>query len=177
MTCNPDKHYRRSLRLKGYDYSQAGAYFVTICTHNQACIFGDIVNGEMRLNDYGGVVEKEWMKTASIRKNVELDVFVVMPNHFHGIVSIVNAISVGATRRVAPTLRGLISNSIGAIVGQFKSIVTKNIHKMGFRDFKWQRNYYEHVIRDEKDINEIREYIITNPLKWAMDSENPNNLL
>ncbi|MGB2854964.1 MAG: transposase, partial [Dehalococcoidia bacterium] len=76
-----DKHRRHSIRLKDYDYSQAGAYFVTICTHNRELIFGDVVKGEMRLNEYGRVVETEWIKTADIRKNVELDVFVVMPNH------------------------------------------------------------------------------------------------
>jgi REP element-mobilizing transposase RayT len=175
MPRNTYGHSRRSIRLKGYDYSQTGAYFITICAHKGLCVFGDIRNGVVQLNDFGRIVEREWLRTAKIRSNVELDVFVVMPNHFHGIISIVNDTSVGATRRVAPTTHSLTSNSIGATVGQFKSIVTKNIRKIGFHSFKWQRNYYEYVIRNEDDLNEIREYIINNPRKWELDAENPNN--
>ncbi len=175
MRPNISKHGRRSIRLKGYDYSQPGAYFITICTHTGACVFGEIVNGEMQLNNLGRIVEKEWITTADVRNNIKLDVFIVMPNHFHSIIFIANNASVGATRRVAPTTPHLLSNSIGAIIGQFKSIVTKNIRKTTFHNFTWQRNYYEHVIRDEDDLNEIREYIINNPLKWELDAENPDN--
>ena len=95
---NPDIHRRRSVRLQGYDYSQAGAYFVTICTWERGCLFGEIVDGEMRLNEYGCVVQNEWLKTADIRDKVELDYYVIMPNHFHGIL-VIN--DVGATRWVA----------------------------------------------------------------------------
>lgn len=106
MRYDPDKHHRRSIRLHGYDYAQAGAYFVTICTQNRECLFGDIEDGEMRLNDYGRVVEEEWLRTATIRREVELDAFIVMPNHVHGII-VINAerrsqANVGATRWVAP---------------------------------------------------------------------------
>jgi len=173
MVYNPEKHHLRSIRLKDYDYSQAGVYFITICTHNRECIFGDVVDGEMRLNEFGQVVKTEWLKTAKIRDNVELDEFNVMPNHLHGIIMIIDV--VGATRRVAPTI-GLQSNSLGSIIGQFKSIVTKNIRKMGLCTFKWQRNYYEHIIRNEKEFNQIREYVISNSLKWELDTENPKNI-
>lgn len=122
MRYDPDKHHRRSIRLHGYDYAQAGAYFVTICTQNRECLFGDIEDGEMRLNDYGRVVEEEWLRTATIRREVELDAFIVMPNHVHGII-VINAerrsqANVGATRRVAPTPRpkGPAPNSLGAIL-------------------------------------------------------------
>ena len=186
MTCNPDKYCRHSIRLKAYDYSQAGAYFVTICAHNRECVFGNVVKGEMRLNKYGRVVEAEWIKTANIRNNVELDVFVVMPNHLHGVLVIVGGVGDMAgrgTARRAPT--GMnerfgkpTSGSLPTIVRSFKSAVTKRINELRCtpETHVWQRNYYEHVIRDEWDLNEIREYIMSNPLKWEMDRENPENL-
>lgn len=171
---NHDIHHRRSIRLKDYDYSKAGAYFVTVCAWQRGCLFGEILDGAMRLNEYGRVVETEWLKTMDVRDNVELDYYIVMPNHFHGILVITDdvgatrrvarnntvhetmnhAIQRGATHRVAPT-RTLQSNTIGAIMGQFKSIVTKQINKI--RDNPgypvWQRNYYEHVIRSEDELN------------------------
>ena len=102
MTSDPSKHRRRSIRLQGYDYSWAGAYFVTVCAHDRACLFGDLVNGDMRLNDAGKIVWDEWLRTGDIRSNVELDVFVVMPNHFHAIVCLSNEPRRG-DRPVAPT--------------------------------------------------------------------------
>ena len=183
MTCNPDKHERRSIRLRDYDYSQAGAYFVTICTYNKVCLFGKVVDGEMQLNECGRVVEEEWVKTAEIRKNVELNEFIIMPNHIHGII-VINESNVGATCRspkgegTSPLPKGPGSASLGAIISGFKSAATKRINEL--RDTPntplWQRNYYEHVIRNEDDLNEIREYIVNNPLKWHLDSENPNNV-
>jgi putative transposase len=170
---NLGKYHRRSIRLKNYDYSQPAAYFITICTHNNKNVFGDVVNGKMQVNKYGRAVEMEWRKTASIRNNVKLDIFAVMPNHFHGIMFITNDICVGATRRVPPTASGPKPNSVGAIVGQFKSIATKRIRKMGLYSFKWQRNYYEHIIKDESELNRMREYILNNPLRWQFDRENP----
>ncbi|ROR02911.1 hypothetical protein EDC27_0153 [Desulfosoma caldarium] len=133
----PQRHHRRSIRLKGYDYTLPGAYFVTIVTHDRACLFGQVVNGEMRLNDTGKIAREEWFAAARIRPYIRLDEheFVVMPNHVHGILWIVD--TVGATRRVAPTRRvanrvdptrpptGVASHSIGAIIGQFKSATTK----------------------------------------------------
>lgn len=177
---DPQRHHRRSIRLKEYDYTQPGAYFITICTHGRAPLFRDVVDGEMRLNEYGEIVCAEWFKTVQLRPYVVLheDEFVVMPNHIHGIVWIVD--DVGATRRVAPTKTnppaGPAPGSIGAIVGQFKSAVTRRINQRrgtpGVR--VWQRNYYEHIIRHERALNAIRRYIAENPLRWHLDRYNPH---
>jgi len=167
-------HHRRSIRLRGYDYSQAGAYFITICTHEQICLFGEIINGEMRLNDAGQIVHDEWLRTADIRPNVELDAFVVMPNHFHGIVFLSDESRRG-DRPVAPTPMGPTPHSIGAIMAGFKSAATKRINELRGTPGAplWQRNNYEHIIRDDESLNSIREYITNNPLQWEMDRENP----
>lgn len=182
---NPKIHHRRSIRLKEYDYRRAGAYFITICSWNNECLFGSISDGKIQLNEYGQIVNVEWLQTGVVRPNVKLDTFIVMPNHIHGII-ILNEDArtiqpvVGSPRRVAPTGRpnGPVSGSIGAIVGQYKSIVTKRINKMrnttGFNI--WQRNYYEHIIRNENELNRIREYIINNPTRWAEDENNPENI-
>lgn len=176
MSRHPGTHRRRSLRLKGYDYAQAGAYFVTICTQNRACWFGEVVDGKMRLNVFGEIAREEWFRTGQIRPNVELDAFVIMPNHIHGIIVIRG--NVGATRQVAPTKHpaGPVSGSIGAIVGQFKSITAKRINELRGtpRVPVWQRNYYERIIRDELALARIREYIANNPRQWALDRENPS---
>ncbi len=179
-----NRHRRRSIRLIGYDYTQPGAYFVTIVTHERGCLFGKVVNGAMQLNPLGEIVRAEWFKTAELRPYVRLDEreFVVMPNHIHGIIWIVDDDDnddVGATRRVAPTIpRGPIPRSIGAIIGQFKSAVTKRINAMRNRASApiWQRNYYEHIIRNDSSRNRIRQYILENPLRWHLDRENPNRL-
>ena len=177
---NPQRYRRRSIRLPGHDYTQPGAYFVTICTYNREPLFGQVVDGKMVMNAFGRIVWEEWFRTAQVRPNVELfeDEFVVMPNHIHGIIWIVGE-PVGATRRVAPTdghPRGPVPGSIGAIVGQFKSIVTKRINQMrgtpGAR--VWQRNYYERIIRNERALNAIRRYIAENPLRWYRDRYNPD---
>jgi REP element-mobilizing transposase RayT len=171
MKYNPDIHHRRSIRLKGYDYSQAGAYFVTICTQNRECLFGDVLNGEMVLNDAGKIVADEWMRTGEIRDEIELDEWVVMPNHFHGIVMIRRG-----DRPVAPTLPGPRPKSIGSLMSGFKSAVTKRINDIRNSPGAkiWQRNYYEHIICNENELNSIREYIVNNPLKWEFDRENPD---
>ena len=179
MISVPDIHHRHSIRLKGYDYGQAGAYFITICAWQRQCLFGEVVNDKMVLSNKGRVVAEEWENTETIRKNIILDEFVVMPNHFHGIMFFSDHVGAmhqqRATHRVAPT--GPRSGSIGAIMAQFKSIVTKHIttcHNSRACSV-WQRNYYERVIRNENELSRAREYIINNPLKWAMDNENPLN--
>ncbi|HZJ35879.1 MAG TPA: transposase [Gillisia sp.] len=191
---NPNIHHRRSIRLKGYDYSQAGLYFITICCQDRECRFGKIENDEMILNELGNIAYVEWMKLAERFSNFELDVFQIMPNHMHGIIALKNPVGAGftpaqndtnapndlapndinnqndgykgAAARVAPT--------IGDIVGGFKSLVangcldiykSKN-EKMG--KF-WQRNFHEHIIRNEQSYHRIREYIINNPAKWSDD--------
>ena len=176
-------HSRRPLRLRAYDYSQPGAYFVTLCTHNRQCMFGNISDNEMLLNSQGRIVEEEWLRTAHIRRQVTLDTFVVMPNHIHGIVVINESTfsaNVGATRRVAPTHggHGPAPGTLGAIVGQFKSTATKRINasRGSPKSLVWQRNYYEHVVRNEESLNRIREYIVNNPQHWDADENNPANL-
>ena len=182
-----DRHHRRSLRLSGYDYSQNGAYFVTVCTQNRECLFGKIENGEMLLNDAGRIVLEEWVKTAEIRSNIELDECVVMPNHFHGILVVSDrrgtARRAPTTRRAptarrAPTMERFgqpVSGSIPTVIRSFKSAVAKRINEMRQTPALqlWQRNYYEHVIRNESEWNRIRQYIIDNPMRWNMDRENP----
>lgn len=167
--------HRRSIRLRGYDYSQVGAYFVTVCTKDRRCLFGNAADGEMQLNDAGRIVADEWIKTAEMRNNVELDEWVVMPNHFHGILVVTNG---RGTARRAPTLEQFgqpVSGSIPTIIRSFKSAVTKRINEMrGMPGAKsWQRNYYEHIIRNNDELNRIREYIANNPVQWGMDRENP----
>ena len=191
---NPRLRYRRFLRLKNHDYRQAGAYYVTICTQSREFLLGEVVDGVMQLNAFGKIVEREWLNTAAIRPSVELDAFVVMPNHIHVIIMLtdqegathrqegathrVAATTTGeATARVARTTRahGPASGSLGAIIGQFKSVVTKEINQLRTRPGApvWQPNYYEHVIRNEQDLECIRAYIANNPGRWAEDSENP----
>jgi putative transposase len=304
MPYDPNRHHRRSIRLKGYDYSQAGAYFITICTQDRACLFGKVVNGEMRLNDAGRMVLAEWNMLPERFPHVVLDAFVVMPNHVHGIVVITNPATDdtattapkivgtglvpvpnagtmdaapnagtmgavpdagtmgavpdagtmgaapdagtmgaapnagtmgaapnagtmgaapnagtmgaapdagmmgavpddGATTRVAPTAATIVGTglvpvpddgattrattrtttrvapTVGDIVGAFKSRVTveyiRGVKTSGWPPFRgrlWQRNYYEHIIRNERALNAIRQYIIENPRRWQMDREN-----
>ena len=178
---DPKRHHRRSIRLKGYDYTQPGAYFVTICTYQRASLFGRVVDGEMAVNELGKIVREEWFRTARVRPYVELfdDEFVVMPNHIHGIIWIVDDKHV-AQRRCAPTggitPTNVVPGSLGAIIRAFKSIVTKRINALRGTPGApvWQRNYYEHIIRTERALNRIRRYIVENPLRWHFDRYNPN---
>ena len=163
--------------------SQAGAYFITICAYNRECIFGDILEEQMRLNRYGEIVNSEWLKTINMRRNLMLDAYIIMPNHVHGIILIsdFDSRSRGTLQR-APTFEHFgkpVSNSIPTIIRLFKSSATKQINALrGTPGIPvWQRNYYEHVIRNEYHLSEIREYILNNPLKWDLDSENPKTLI
>lgn len=169
-----NKHRRRSIRLRGYDYSQPGAYFVTIVTHDRECLFGEIVEGQMRLSPYGRIATEEWARTADVRTNVVLDTFAVMPNHIHGII-IITGRGTAAPCPYEPAFGKSIPHALPTIIGQIKSITTKRINII--RDTPglpvWQRNYYEHVIRNDHELDRIREYIANNPMQWAMDLENP----
>jgi REP element-mobilizing transposase RayT len=247
-----EQHHRRSIRLKDYDYAQPGAYFVTVCTQERACLFGHVVNGEMRLNDAGQMVREEWFSSATIRPYVRFNEneLVVMPNHMHAIIWIVSP-TVGATggspessRTLLPTGESPVSScvslpngvvrisdddavnangrgvwpydtqdipgvgatggspetsctsspdggsptsspngpkhgSIGAIMAGFKSVTAKRINQMrGTPGTKvWQRNYHEHVIRDEASLDAIRQYIMGNPARWAEDPEDPAGIV
>ena len=187
---NPDIHHRRSIRLKGYDYAQAGLYFITICTHNRECIFGEIINGEMGLNELGEIAFNEWKKTPEIRPNVELGEYVIMPNHMHGIIRLLDRGELHSSNDIhelhssndSDNIKGEFnsplrspSQTIGAIVRGYKSSVTKQINLLNLTgEFNspqriWQRNYHEHIIRDEKSYNNISNYILNNPLNWTED--------
>jgi REP element-mobilizing transposase RayT len=178
MPYNPKIHKRRSIRLKGYDYSKAGLYFITICVQNRECLFGKIENEEMVLNDAGKMIETEWMNLKIRFPNIELNEFVVMPNHFHGILEIVGATLVvapiddimekGQPQGIAP-----MNKTIGNMMDAFKSITTveyiRGVKNLGWKPFNgklWQRNYYEHIIRNQQSYENISNYIQNNPAKW-----------
>lgn len=193
MTYNPNKHHRRSVRLKGYDYSQTGLYYITICVQNRACLFGKIENGNMILNDAGHMIENEWLKLTERFKNIVLHEYVIMPNHFHAILEIVgtnvmisqnnttirnengepNLYAKGQPQGIAPTN----GKTVGDMIGAFCSITTveyirsvKNNNWQPFDKKIWQRNYWEHIIRDGQSHEKILEYIITNPENWNNDT-------
>jgi REP element-mobilizing transposase RayT len=182
MTYNPAIHHRRSIRLKGYDYSQAGAYFITVVVQGRENLFGEIVNGEMRLNAAGEIVLQTWNDLPRRFPSIELDASVIMPNHGHGII-VIGHDTVGATLAspdASSNDQGAASSAptndaptLAAIMRAFKSISAISVNRQLAREGQplWQRNYYEHIIRDEKDLNRIREYIINNPLKWESDTE------
>ena len=179
MNYNPDIHHCRSIRLKGYDYLQAGLYFITICTQNRLCLFGKIENREMILNDPGIMIERQWQELIYRFDNIKADEFIVMPNHFHGIVKFVGVPLVGTQNTKQQPTTGQpqgIAPTVGDVVGAFKSLTTneyirgvKNNRWSRFNKKLWQRNYYEHIIRNEKSCYHILEYIQNNPLKWQDD--------
>ena len=190
-----DRFRVESTRVPGWDYSAPSFYFVTICTRNRACNLGDIVNGALVPSLAGQIVTEEWLTTPEVRPNVGLDAWIIMPNHLHGIIVINELLpTVETTRRAVlnpeqpdetteglesqtrrPSGSSLQGGSLGAIVGQFKSVCTKRIRREYDSDFAWQTRYYEHIIRDERSLNRIRDYIDANPAKWHEDKENPSN--
>jgi len=184
------KWNRRSIRLTGYDYSEAGAYFVTACTQGRECLFGEVIEGEMKLNDTGRMIQTVWDELPGYYPGVDTDEFILMPNHIHGIIILTpnvgagpracleNDQGIGQPRGVAPTTRSL---SLPDVIHRFKSLTTARyrhgVSQKGWLPFPgklWQRNYYEHIIRDENDLSQIRQYIQENPLKWDLDPENPS---
>jgi putative transposase len=176
MTYNPEKHHRRSIRLKGYNYASPGAYFVTICVQERECVLGDVVNGEMVLNDLGEVVGESWSWLAEQYPYVTLDEWVVMPNHLHGIIIMTDDAGRGASRRAPPSTVPTKRKPLGQLVGAFKTVSTKRInqiHNTVGASF-WQRGFYEHIVRSERGLDAIRQYVIDNPLKWESDRDNPN---
>ncbi len=178
MGVSENKFHRRSVRLKGYDYSSPGAYFVTVVTYHRAHLFGEVINGKMKLYPYGEIAQGEWYRSAELRPNVRLhpDEFVVMPNHIHGIIWIDDNRTGAATLR--PDVRSEIElksivkpKSLAAIIRSYKSAVTYQIN--AFRESRgapiWQRNYYEHIIRNQAELDRIANYIQTNPVNWTDD--------
>lgn len=209
---DPQKHHRRSIRLKGFDYSSEGAYYVTIVAQGRECLFGEIVDGEMRLNEYGEIVQKWWDEIPIHFPNVELGVFVIMPNHVHGIIYIIeerrgevlsprdnpNANNLNDTNQGGKMLPNDIPNinnrdagklggetpplrkpTLGQIVAYFKYQSTKEMNRIetpnAITRF-WQRNYYEHIIRNEKELQQKTDYILDNPSRWDEDDENTAKL-
>lgn len=186
MTQFQDKYRIESTRWIEWDYSQSGPYFVTICTARMACCLGNIVSRSVKLSRWGVIVQEEWLRTPEIRPGISLDVFAIMPNHFHAIIAIANeskglgslvethsnaSSDLESRNRFGPQQRNLAS----AIRG-FKGAAARRIHSAGFSDFAWQARFYDHVIRNEKALDEIREYILENPVKWESDRENPEGL-
>ena len=174
---NSRKHRRKSIRIKGYDYSQAGAYFITICTHNRECLFGEAANGEMRLTRLGEIVKTSFTDLPHRYQEIELDYFTVMPNHIHVIIAITN---VGAIHELPlppndpmHRRRMLIPEIIGYVKMNTAKRINQSRNTPGAR--VWQRNYYEHIIRNDDELNQMREYISQNPLQWELDEENPRN--
>ena len=155
------KHHRRSIRLKNYDYSQGGAYFVTICTFNKECLLGNILDGEMQLSEIGKVVADCWRWLGEQYDYVYLDEWIIMPNHLHGIIVITDE-SRGGSRTARP--KGVKRKPLGRLIGAFKTVSTKCINDIRKTSHMpvWQRNYYEHIIRNEKELNGTREYIVNN---------------
>ena len=187
MKYNPQKHNRRSIRLKGYNYSRAGLYFVTICTQNRACLFGDIVNGEMIINDAGEMVEHWYYELENKFHDMKCRTMVVMPNHFHCMIEIVGAAHVRADLRVCPNDSDENRNDSGKHTGSplpkiiqwFKTMTTnayiRGVKNNGWQRFDrklWQRNYWEHIVRNQHEYQRIAQYIIDNPRKWYNDKLN-----
>jgi len=160
------KPRRKPLRFHGYNYSQPGAYFVTICTHDRRCLFGRIVDGEMKLNRFGSAVEACWHSLTQHYFHIDLDSFVVMPNHIRGIVCLTDGAAIDE--------RGKARHGLAEVVGAFKAFSSRQINALRHRNEPvWQRNYFEHIIRNEESLNRVREYIETNPTRWHIDRENP----
>lgn len=177
MEYDPEKHHRRSIRLREYDYTTHGAYFVTICTYKWLNMFGKLRDGAMRLNSIGEMAADCWSDIPNHFEYAGIDLSVVMPNHFHGIFFLVDHGGEGTACR-APTVAGFgkpMAGSLSTVVRSFKSAVTKqvNLYRKSPGSPVWQRNYYERVIRDEDELNCIRQYILDNPLHWDMDRNNP----
>jgi len=182
MSYNPEKHHRRSIRLKGYDYSQPGWYFVTICIQNREMILGNIENGMMILINIGKIINHHWQRQPHIFKNIELDRYQIMPNHLHGIIHIAGVKhsekhiseklndSGGNASPLQPP-HGTVPGSLGAIMQNFQSVTARKINKIRKTPAArlWQRNYYDHIIRDENDYLTHWRYIEENPMKWHED--------
>ncbi|MBI5635138.1 MAG: hypothetical protein HZA15_16845 [Nitrospirae bacterium] len=188
MMYYPEIHHRQSIRLKEYDYCRSGAYFVTVCAWKKESILGEIENSEMLLNEYGRIVQEQRNTLPGHFENVTIDEFVVMPNHMHGIITLnscrgeVSSPPEPNSKTITISIQGVDTPpvrkpALGQVVAYLKYQSAKKINII--RDTPgmplWQRNYYEHIIRDERELHTIREYIRYNPLKWEEDDENPDS--
>jgi REP element-mobilizing transposase RayT len=180
MKYDPQKHHRRSIRLKGYDYSQIGAYFVTMVTKNRVHSLGVVADDLVRLSEVGLKAETFWVEIPNHFPNVELDDYVVMPNHLHGILVITSTVGVEyiqplpepESRPRHHEYQHVLPGSIGSVIRSYKSAVTRWAKNNGAPEFQWQRDYYEHVVRNDAELYRIRAYILNNPAAWATDAEN-----
>jgi REP element-mobilizing transposase RayT len=180
MPYDREKHRRRSIRLPSYDYTSDGAYFVTICVHGGACLLGEVIDGDMQLSDWGRIASDCWHVIPEHFDHVAPDEFVIMPNHVHGIIAVTGVVR--AQQCCAPTepsplaQNKVMPGSLGAIIRSYKSAVTKQINQLRGTPGTpfWQRNYWEHIIRNEHSLNSIREYIQNNPAHWAEDQLHPD---
>ncbi|MFH1395246.1 MAG: transposase [Candidatus Omnitrophota bacterium] len=163
---------RKLNRLKKYDYSLAGYYYVTLCTHGRREIFGGIENYEMKINQYGKIVERVWLQIPEHCSNVELGEFIVMPNHIHGIMIINNPVGTG---HALSSNKNTKNNNLSVIIGSFKSAASKQINQLNNMSFKWQRSFYDHIIRTTHSLKNIQEYIINNSKNWDTDEYNIAN--
>lgn len=164
---------RRSIRLPHYDYAQRGVYFITLCVQHRRSLFGDVIDGSMVLKKLGEIVATEWRRTSEIRPNIVVDEFVVMPNHLHGLI-VMEPLRRGVSHTPGGKFRSP-AQTVGAIVRGFKGSTTRLINELQGTPgvMLWQRNYYEHIVRDDHELQRIREYIANNPAQWALDRENP----
>ncbi len=202
MEFDPKIHHRRSIRLRGFDYARSGWYFITVVVHHGFCLFGDIENGAMVTNDAGRMIESVWKEIPIHYSGIGIDAFQIMPNHFHGIITI--GMSVGADLRVCPNeihefpshvsgrpqgadnghpQGGAPTLSLPNVVQRFKSMTTRRyiegVRIYGWPSFHnrlWQRNYFEHIIRNDIDLSRVCQYIRSNPEQWADDTDNPLRL-
>lgn len=163
----PDCPQRRSPRLKDYDYSQQGAYFVTMYTQDRICLFGDVVAGTMRLNEAGQMVTEWWLKLSEKFPNIALDAFVLMPNHLHGIILVYDVETFTSLIEAVKWFKAMSTNAYIRGVRQ--------TNWLPFPGKLWQRSFYDHIIRDDEALYKVCEYIENNPLQWHLDKNNPEN--
>ncbi|MBU4268345.1 MAG: transposase [Acidobacteria bacterium] len=169
-------HQRKYMRLHGWDYSSPGCYFVTICVKNKECFLADVVNGKVVPNEFGKIVESRWEWLRNQYRYLELDAFVVMPNHVHGLVKIIpNSVVTGRDLSLQTIVEKI--KSLSDIIGAFKTTSSKDIHLAGFLNFYWQRSFYEKIIRFEQEANAVCQYIRNNSLNWEQDEENPGKII
>ena len=192
MSEKTEESRRRSARLKGYDYSQPGAYFVTMCVWGMAPTLSEIMESQVVFTQVGKIAESCWNKMGDLKARIDPDEYVIMPNHLHGILFIHNPSRgeafegrFGSVRRRLPSnaspvhiSRGTVSGSLGAIIQNFKSISTRKINRLNNTPGKtfWQRGYYDRIIRNHEELDRIRKYIFENPLKWELDEYHPSKL-
>lgn len=186
MTYNPDIHHRRSIRLKGFDYSSANAYYVTLCVEGRECLFGEILAGDMRVNYAGRLIAEVWQGLPERFPHVTTDEFVVMPNHFHGIIIINDVVGAplaapgfNSDRKANGMGAASSAPTLGTILRAFKSISAIGVNRLMQRRERplWQRNYFERIIRNDKEMTVAREYIRRNPVQWDQDKENPEKIV